>query len=132
MKRLLVTILSILYLASATGATVHIHYCMGKMMSKSLHSSTNDRCGRCGMKKAEEKKGCCKDEQETVKASDHQIAKSLFVLLHTPFVYPTISYSVFCIHQYEADEIGNIAHANSPPPGWQTCPIYLWVQNFRI
>src|ERR1700744_5183401 len=82
MKRLLVTILSILYMASATGATIHVHYCMGKLISASFVHHGADKCGRCGMKRTAKGNGCCKDEHKTIKASDqHLFANAIF---HTP------------------------------------------------
>jgi hypothetical protein len=132
MKRLLVTILSILYMASATGATVHIHYCMGKLMSAGFVSKDDDRCKRCGMKKATQKKGCCKDEHKTYKTTDHQLAKASFDFSHHQFSLIHIpDYSVYCSHVFTA-YTNKIVLAHAPPSYWRTYPIYLEVRNFRI
>lgn len=66
MKKLVSTILIILYLATSTGATVNIHYCMGEMYSVNLDHSEN--CGKCGMEKGEG--DCCKDETRLIKVKD--------------------------------------------------------------
>ena len=76
MKRLLVTILAILYLGTSTGATIHMHYCMGKLVDMKLWHSGRDKCGNCGMKKSKAcAKKCCKDEHKLVKLEkDHRKA----------------------------------------------------------
>jgi hypothetical protein len=119
-------------MASATGATVHIHYCMGKFMSASLHHSDEGICGRCGMKKAAQKKGCCKDEQTTIKASDHQLSKASFDFSHTLYFTGHILHGAFYQYPPYSRIEESISCANSPPMCWRTCPIYLKVQNFRI
>jgi hypothetical protein len=132
MKRILVTILTILYMTSATGATVYVHYCMGKFMCASLRHSDGGICGRCGMKKAMEKKGCCKDEQKTIKASDHQLAVASFDFFHPLYITAILSHTAFYRRPCYSGSVENIACANSPPSRWQTCPIYIQVRNFRI
>lgn len=132
MKKFLVTILSILYMASAMGATVHIHYCMGKIMSASFRHTDEGICGKCGMKKSEQKKGCCKDEQKTFKTGDHQLAKASFDFSHAQIVVPSLSHYTCYVYPCYAGSVKNIAHANSPPFFWRTCPIYIQVRDFRI
>ena len=121
-----------LYMASAMGATVHVHYCMGKFMSASLRHTDEGICSKCGMKKSEQKKGCCKDEQKTFKTSDHQLAKASFDFSHSQIVVPSISHYTFYTYPYHAGSVKNIARTNSPPIFWRTCPIYIQVRDFRI
>jgi hypothetical protein len=131
MKRFLVTILAVLYMAGAMGATVHIHYCMGEPVGASLIHDDEHLCGKCGMKTATQKKGCCKDEQKTFKAADHQLAKASFDFSHQPALVPTppvcngYAATVFTVVSR------NIAISHSPP-FVRKCPIYLLGQNFRI
>jgi hypothetical protein len=66
MKKVTVAILAILYLAVSSGVAMNIHYCMGKFSSVDFYSY-NDKCGKCGMKKAD---GCCKDEFKIIKLND--------------------------------------------------------------
>jgi hypothetical protein len=62
----------LIYGAATMGATVHMHYCMNKLVGWSLHHDKEDTCGRCGMEE-KDKDGCCKDEQKHVKLKvDHQ------------------------------------------------------------
>lgn len=73
MKKFLVAILALLYLTTSTGATVHMHYCMGKLVDWGFAHSKNDSCENCGMSKKNEKnKGCCKDEHKQVKLEQDQ------------------------------------------------------------
>jgi hypothetical protein len=131
MKRVLVTILSILYIASATGATVHIHYCMGKFMSASLIRIAEDKCSKCGMKKTLQS-GCCKDEHKTFNTSEHQLAKASFHFSHQqvcPSYVPVYSFRNYPVY---ATVVNDIAGVHAPPFYWRTCPIYIRVRNFRI
>ena len=132
MKRFLVTILSILYMASALSLTVHVHYCMGMLAGVRLIHTDEDRCGKCGMKKSERNKGCCKDEHKTFKANDHQPAKASFDFTQKQFaaVLQPVYFlsSEPAITQYS--DIKTLAHA--PPSVWRTSPIYLLNENFRI
>lgn len=132
MKRILVTILSVLYMISATGATVHLHYCMGKFVGAAFSHEDEEMCGNCGMEK-NASKGCCKDIHKTIKSSDHQYAKADFNLTHheaaviLPLVIP-FTPSEYCSAQCTSI----VAQAHAPPSLWRTCPIYIQVQNFRI
>src|SRR6188508_3247887 len=73
MKKILVSILAVFYLASSVGATVHLHYCMDKFINWSLLNG-GDKCSKCGMEKDG---GCCKDENKFVKNSiDQKLAES--------------------------------------------------------
>lgn len=131
MKKFFVTILSILYMASAMGATVHVHYCMGKIADFSLFHKEEDRCKKCGMKKAERSKGCCKDENKTFKINVHKQSTASYDFSHQPITpgfipgYHTQSETVF--FYYRQNAMNHI-----PPLICRKCPIYIKVRNFRI
>ncbi len=72
MKKFLLSILAIIYLGISTGVTLHIHYCMGKLVDIGLVSKSNNRCDKCGMVKVNNHKGCCHDEQKVVKIQQDQ------------------------------------------------------------
>jgi hypothetical protein len=79
MKRILAAILAFLYLSTSLGATVHLHYCMGKLVSWGLVNHENKDSGICGMpEKAADKTcviaklGCCRDEHKQVKTDGDQ------------------------------------------------------------
>jgi hypothetical protein len=75
MKKTLVSILAIFYLSSSVGATIHLHYCMDKLINWSLLKGVGDKCDKCGMEKDG---GCCKDEDKFIKNNaDQNIAESV-------------------------------------------------------
>lgn len=79
MKKIVVSILAVFYLCSSTGATVHLHYCMDKVVNWDLFDKTGDKCGKCGMKKDGH---CCKDEVKFVKnIADQKVAESAIQLI---------------------------------------------------
>lgn len=83
MKRFAAAILAVLYISTSTGATVHMHYCMGKLAEWGLEHKKSKTCGNCGMEISESKeKGCCKDEYKFVKNNtDQKIVESSVQLM---------------------------------------------------
>lgn len=94
MKKLLVTILAFIYLTTTIGATVHVHYCMGKLVSWSFWEDKEDKCSVCGMAKAKTlAKGCCTEEHKQFKTDkDQKITETTFHLIHAPAVPLSIAY----------------------------------------
>jgi hypothetical protein len=79
MKKLLATILAFVYLSTSMGATIHLHYCMGKLASWGLINHESNTCAQCGMvvkktpfQNIESKKSCCKDEHKQIKTGVDQ------------------------------------------------------------
>ena len=66
----MVAIIAVLYLGVSSGATVNLHYCMGKLVSWDLSGDRNDKCPDCGMKKTG--RNCCNDQHKLIKVSDDQ------------------------------------------------------------
>jgi hypothetical protein len=126
-KKVLVSILAILYLAVASGVEMNIHYCMGEVASVEYGSADHGPCGKCGM---ESKKGCCEDETKIVKLQDsHQLAK-------TNHVFQASGESVLpATFEYDdpvfAESPVFTSRANSPPPGSET-PLYILHCVYRI
>lgn len=132
MKRFFVAILALLYMVSTTGATIYIHYCMGEQVGASLAHHDEHHCSKCGMKRSTSDNGCCKDENKTYKASDHQLAK-VGVELHVPLlaVVPTF-------HTYTYPRSSVIACCRATPlthaPPWvgSSAPIFIQIRNIRV
>ncbi|HEU5167957.1 MAG TPA: hypothetical protein VFU29_20575 [Chitinophagaceae bacterium] len=128
MKKILVSILAVFYLASSVGATVHLHYCMGKLINWSLLNNDGDKCDKCGMKKDG---GCCKDENKFVKNNvDQKVAESAIQLIQmaavatpAPFIYTSEHYFSSLIKEYPT------SHA---PPRNNGVGIYILNRVFRI
>ena len=74
MKKAVIAILALLYIVTASGIVVNLHYCMGKLASVEYGIDTHETCGKCGMK---DTPGCCETESKVVKVQDeHQWAKA--------------------------------------------------------
>lgn len=69
MKKFIVTFLAIFYIGASSGATVHVHYCMGKLIDWGLSDSEANDCSNCGMEKSKSE-DCCKDEHHKLTLKD--------------------------------------------------------------
>jgi len=138
MKRFLATILACVYLSTSIGATVHLHYCMGKLMSWGLIDNDGKNCATCGMAKKTDnancvsaKMGCCKDEHKEIKTDkDQKLA---------PSEYQTLTFFTGAVadtnHELPDFSIYSIAIAYpniNAPPSTGKVPVYLLNRNFRI
>lgn len=85
MKKLLTTILFISYFIASSGATIHVHYCMGKAVEIGLSKKADDeKCPGCGMK---DKKGCCNDKETRIKISDDHQHSIADIQISSPIIY---------------------------------------------
>jgi hypothetical protein len=121
MKKILIAILALLYLAASSGIAMTVHYCMGKVSSIDLYSN-NDKCGKCGMKKSN---GCCKDKIKIIKIDDtHKlISNSINIFAPTAIVNNAQSCFNTNLH-YQA--IRSDFNDHSPPvsSGSSLCILY--------
>ena len=94
MKRILIVIAAFLYLGTSTGAIVHLHYCMGKLVDWGLGYDNSNTCSKCGMEKSLEKdNGCCKEEHKFIKnVSDQKTTQSNFQVVQLIAVAPLLSF----------------------------------------
>lgn len=131
MKRIVAFILAFMYLGMASGATIHLHYCMDKLVSWSLQASADDTCSNCGMAKEKKKGGCCNDEQKEWKAHEsHKLtASAAFDFSHPPVVLPVPFYSQDNFYLPLASAKHPFSHA---PPGKGAVPAYLFNRIFLI
>ena len=131
MKNFLLCILAFAYLAASTGATVQLHYCMGKLADAGFFKE--ERCGVCGMDKGiDGDNGCCKDEKETVKISiDQKYSTGSIFHFEQPFTDPAALFTDFQPQFAELpdDKVPPVSHA---PPRSQKNSVYLLNRNFRI
>jgi hypothetical protein len=83
MKKILTAIAAFLYMGTSTGATVNMHYCMGKLADWDFGHHKSNNCGECGMEKSDAKKdGCCRDEHKFIKnETDQKVVESSFQLM---------------------------------------------------
>lgn len=126
MKRVLATILAIIYFSASTGATVHMHYCMGKIYSVNLTKGEDD-CNKCGM---ENSNNCCDYQMKTVKLDDSHNAVTNDINLAAP---------VAILDNAQGSILTNISLAapsfatnNNSPPGWSGSSLYILHCIFRL
>ena len=132
MKKILAVILAVIYLGTSTGATVHMHYCMGKLADWGLGHNKSKTCGECGMEKSEEKdNGCCKDEHKFVKNdSDQKIAEAGFQMMQLASVALQVSFVEIPNNNIPSvTEENPISHA---PPRRTGVAVYILNRTFLI
>jgi hypothetical protein len=138
MKKFLLTILAFGYLFTSMGATVHLHYCMGKLFSWSLVDKDSKNCGECGMPKSSMnghcmavKGGCCKDTQTLVKLDkDQKASESAYKLFALPFDALSDNF-VNLPDRYVASLTVDYPTTNAPPD-LDKVPVFIRNCNFRI
>ncbi|MHA4845176.1 HYC_CC_PP family protein [Flavitalea antarctica] len=133
MKKFLVFILAVLYIGSSTGATIHIHYCMGKLVNMSLNSESK-KCPKCPSKEKSSScsKECCKDLHKTLKLEkDQKLAEMGSKLINGN----TYTVSSFYNSDHMSLAVSAIPYAHpyikGPPAGSIVQP-YILYRNFRV
>ncbi|WP_233164524.1 hypothetical protein [Pedobacter sp. ASV28] len=132
MKKVLLTFMAVFYLAIASGAGVHLHYCMGKLVDWSLVKSEKKACGFCGMEKKETaKKSCCKDVQHQAKVDQAQKTNAqIYKFEQQVFILPSLK----PITAESTPLVSTIAYeinSNAPPLG-QQLPLFIKNCTYRI
>jgi hypothetical protein len=132
MKKLLVGVLAFLYISTSVGATVHVHYCMGKLAGWELGIAETKTCEKCGMQKSLQKQnGCCNDDNRLIQNNtDQRITESAFHFNQPVAIVVPPSYL-----ELSAPLTFSVIHASpgihSPPFG-STVAVYIRNCVFRI
>jgi hypothetical protein len=138
MKKLFTSLLAILYLSTSMGATVHLHYCMGKLASWGLIDHESKNCAKCGMIKRipaarcmAAKEDCCRDEHKQINSSQDQklsppeyIKYNIFsqaIALKEPALENTQCFSI----------TAEFPNTNAPPLTGKL-PLFVLYRNFRL
>jgi hypothetical protein len=126
MKKFIAAILAVLYISTSTGATLHMHYCMGQLADWGMGHDSSKTCGKCGMVKGDEKDGCCKDEHKFIKiTTDQKTTQSNFQLVQLIAIAPLISFVEMPSSDFPSvTEENPICHA---PP--RSCGVAVYVRN---
>ena len=125
MKKIVIAILAFLYISTSVGATVHVHYCMGKLAGWELGLAETKNCDKCGMQKSLQKQnGCCNDESRLIQNNtDQRITEPAFNFTQSVTVATPVSF-----FELPAPVIFSIVTANygvhSPPPV-STVAVYI-------
>ena len=130
MKKAVVAIWLVIYLAVSTGVLVSDHYCMNRLASTKLFSATSKTCGKCGMT-TERSHGCCRDEWRIVKMDDDQRLSLLADWKLEMPALPAIQWmdtqsSLFALATHPT------LAGNLPPPPLHRQDTYLQIGVFRI
>ena len=129
MKKVAVTIFIILYHTTSIGATIHMHYCMGELISWTLNTNEKDgKCSKCGMKC---KKGCCEEKSQVVKIDkDQKLAKATFEFSKSNFQVG------LTLYQQEQASIISFSivdfHRANPPPSKGKVSLFVRNSAFLI
>jgi hypothetical protein len=138
MKKFLTTILALVYLATSTGATIHLHYCMGKLFSWSLVDKESQNCGQCGMPKNGKnahclafKDGCCKDTQAHIQLDkDQKTTEANYVFSALTIAALPMAVTILP-DNYVVTYIAGYPTTNAPPEQ-DKVPLFLRNCTFRI
>ena len=102
MKKFFIAILALLYISTSTGATLHMHYCMGELADWGFGQKDSKYCSNCGMLETDQKdKGCCKDENKFLKNdADQKTTELAFQLIQLTSVslppsFVEITFTIF-------------------------------------
>lgn len=127
MKKAIVAILALLYITTASGVVVNIHYCMGHVSSVSYGYDKHAACDKCGM---EQQQGCCHTELKVVKLQDeHQLAKATQQLAQAPAIIP-VQTGVVTVPDLSAHQYLSLNYHS--PPDNRVNEVYLHTLVFRI
>jgi hypothetical protein len=132
MKRFAAAILAVLYISTSAGATVHMHYCMGKLADWSLGQKESKTCGNCGMKNGEAKdKGCCKDEHKFFKNdTDQKAAEAGLQLLQILAIDLPVSFADYASFNFTSISEDN--PVSNAPPRSNGVAVYILNRTFLI
>jgi hypothetical protein len=137
-KKVFVTILLAVYFFTSMGATVHLHYCMGKLFSWSLTDKDDKNCGQCGMPVKNNgghglsfKEGCCQDRHAHIQLDkDQKTTEDVYKFL-TPTFIALPSATTTLPDLYIASYIVGYPTTNAPP-GPDKVPVFIRNCTFRI
>jgi len=129
MKKILAFILLITYAFASSGASVDLHYCMGKLIGLDFDYSSKRQCGNCKMP-VKDTKGCCNNKQFKAKIDTDQQVTQNNISLNNDFTATTHEYSVLNNILYNSTTIVHpLIHG---PPLISYTPLYLFDCSFRI
>lgn len=138
MKKFLAGLLAVFYLSSSMGASIHLHYCMGKLITWGFVNHESRNCDYCGMPKFNgqngnllAKKGCCSDEHKQLKTDkDQKLSFAEFEFLKH---FPDLSaVQIQSLPDYPVSSGLTIHPIANAPPSIGSQPLFLRFCNFRI
>ena len=137
MKKVAAFILTILYLSTSMGATVHLHFCMDRLVGWGLVDRGSKDCMGCGMALkggmygcSVGMKNCCHDEQKHLQSDHSQKPSSTWAEWNFMPIVAVLSQQAW----EEPLLIAQAIHRpmTNGPPLSVSIPIFLRNCNFRI
>lgn len=130
MKRLLTSIIALLYFTISTGLVMNVHYCMGELSSVKVNQAPAETCV-CGMSlKETSSKGCCKTEFTVIKLEDNHKASYASFDFQTPEILLSRTISLLEVSTFQ---LANKVYADiHGPPLLSEQDTYLLNCVFRI
>lgn len=129
MKKFLVAILAFLYISTSAGATLHMHYCMGKLADSGFTFNNAKTCSNCGM--AETGDGCCRHEAKFVKNNTDQKTNNVgFQFAQLIYTVPHAFFEVVLSNNFP--DVTAASPINYPPPRNSGIAFYIRNCVFRI
>lgn len=122
MKKSFLILFSLFYLTVASGITINLHYCNGKLRQISLFNSPKGK-GCCG-KKMESKK-CCSDKAAFVKVNDNHNSSKSINLSYNHFKIVDVALLAPKVSLYVSENILNNTLNYHAPPALYDNPLYL-------
>ncbi|HLZ89948.1 MAG TPA: hypothetical protein VKQ52_22000 [Puia sp.] len=138
MKKVLVFILAVIYLSTSIGATVHLHYCMGRLVSWGLADRSGKSCEFCGMQKMGPSgesvvgmKNCCHEESRQIKNDkDQKTGQEFFQMIKAAPAIADLPQPVWVDAAVVSPVLSQPVSHGPPPAG--LFPLFLRNRNFRI
>jgi len=130
MKKIVISIVLLCYLAVSSGVTINFHYCMNRLASTELFAFKSERCGKCGMH-TEDSNGCCRDEVQVVKMEEDQKISPDFAFKLAALEIPVQKPSAFIITSF-LNTPASRHFLNHSPPLLSSQDSYLQNSVFRI
>ena len=129
MKKVLATILLVSYTIASSGASVGLHYCMGRFISLDINHSAKENCINCGMK-TKAQKGCCDSKQIRAKIDHEQKITNNNISFPNYQISLAEEFPFYQVFLACSDQVANpLIHG---PPFLSSIPTYLANCNFRI
>lgn len=129
-KKFFLFILTFWYLGVASGLTINIHYCMGKITGSALTIPVKEKdhtCNKCGMKASS---SCCNDLQKLIKITDSHKASFAEYNIDAPAIVLLPNYDFSFVEAIETtSSLSPVANA---PPESSSPSIHIYNCVFRL
>jgi hypothetical protein len=125
MKKFLVTILALVYIASSVGAAVQLQCCQNNLVAWSVSKSTDDTyCSAVCT-------GCCQDDHKQSKLANDQKFNEANIRLAKATAVPVIS--VFSNYSFHSISSQTLAYpVSNAPPQQSAIPLFILNCVYRI